>query len=74
MVSDAASSIVSDGNMHMVALVANQTSLSFYTDANLQSEMALDRPITDCTGRALVVGAPGGNLSMWYIVSSVYNM
>jgi hypothetical protein len=50
-------SIVSDGNLHMVALVANQTSISFYADAKLQSVITLTRPITDCTGRALIMGA-----------------
>jgi hypothetical protein len=42
----------------MVAVVANQTSLSFYTDAKLQKTVPLRRPVTDCTGRALIIGAP----------------
>ena len=47
-----------DGRWHMVAVVANQTSLSFYTDAKLQKAVPLRRPVTDCTGRALIIGAP----------------
>ena len=43
---------------HMMAVVANQTSLSFYTDAKLQKTVPLRRPVTDCTGRALTIGAP----------------
>jgi hypothetical protein len=42
----------------MMAVVANQTSLSFYTDAKLQKTVPLRRPVTDCTGRALIIGAP----------------
>ena len=50
-------SIAADGNLHMVAVVVNQTTLSFYTDAKLQYTVKLRRPVTDCSGRALVVGA-----------------
>jgi len=42
----------------MMAVVANQTSIRFYTDAKLQKAVSLRRPVTDCTGRALIIGAP----------------
>lgn len=58
VVSDAVGgTVVSDGRLHMVALVVNQTAVSFYADAKLQSVVSLKRPITDCTGRALIIGA-----------------
>jgi len=41
-----------------MAVVANQTSIRFYTDAKLQKAVSLRRPVTDCTGRALIIGAP----------------
>jgi hypothetical protein len=47
-----------DGRWHMMAVVANQTSIRFYTDAKLQKTVSLRRPVTDCTGRALIIGAP----------------
>jgi len=42
----------------MVSIIVNQTTLSFYTDAVLQKVVPLDRPVTDCSGRALLAGAP----------------
>jgi len=41
-----------------MAIVVNQTTLSFFTDAQLQKEVPLLRPVTDCSGRTLIVGAP----------------
>ena len=41
-----------------MAVVVNQTSIRFYTDAKLQRTVSLRRPVTDCTGRALIIGAP----------------
>jgi len=54
----AGGSVVSDGKLHMVSIIVNQTTLSFYTDAVLQKVVPLGRPITDCSGRALLAGAP----------------
>jgi hypothetical protein len=48
--------VATGDRLHMVALVANKTTVSFYTDAKLQSAVPLRRPITDCSGRTLIVG------------------
>jgi len=50
------SSSVDDGKLHNVAVVVNQESLSFFTDAKLQARIMLQRPITDCTGSTLEIG------------------
>ena len=50
-------SAVADGKLHMVAVVINQTTVSFYTDAKLQKLILLDRPVTDCSGNMLIAGA-----------------
>jgi len=47
---------VTDGKLHMVAVVVNQTTLSFWTDAVLQKQISLSRPVTDCDGRAMIAG------------------
>lgn len=49
-------SIAADGNLHMVAVVVNQTTVSFYTDAKLQNLIHIERPVTDCTGNMLIAG------------------
>ncbi len=57
ILSTAKDSFVStDGQLHMVALVVNKTTISFYTDAKLQSAVPIRRPVTDCSGRALIIG------------------
>jgi hypothetical protein len=53
------STLAADGRWHLMAVVVNQTSLSFYTDAELQKEVPLLRPVTDCSGRALIIGQAG---------------
>ena len=50
---------VADGGLHNVAVVVSQTKMSFYTDAKLQMEVNLKRPVTDCTGSALEIGGMG---------------
>lgn len=46
----------SDGNLHLVAVVVNQTSISFFTDAVLTAEVPLYRPVTDCINTQMHVG------------------
>jgi len=46
----------SDGNLHMVAVVVNQTSVSFFTDAVLTAEVPLAQPVTDCINTRMRVG------------------
>jgi len=46
-----------DGRWHFMAVGINQTTLSFYTDAKLQKAVRLTRPVTDCSGRVLIIGA-----------------
>ena len=46
-----------DGRWHFMAVGINQTTLSFYTDAKLQKAERLTRPVTDCSGRVLIIGA-----------------
>ena len=36
-----------DGKLHMVAVVVNQSSVSFYTDATLNKEVPIVNPVTD---------------------------
>jgi len=45
-----------DGSVRFVAVVANFSHLSFWTDGKMQSEHKLPRPVTDCTGLGLQIG------------------
>ena len=47
-----------------MAVSINQTTLSFFTDAHLQKEVRLLRPVTDCSGRALIIGVSDNNPQM----------
>lgn len=44
--------------LHNVAVVVTQTTMSFYTDGDLDATVALHRPVTDCTGIPLEIGGP----------------
>jgi hypothetical protein len=50
------SSRADDGKLHHVAVVVTQKEISFWLDAELQSKVALPRPVTDCTGIQLQIG------------------
>ena len=49
-------SAVADGILHSVAVVVTQSNVTFYLDGDLQSSTALERPVTDCHGKALEIG------------------
>ena len=48
--------------MHFEAIVVNQTSISFYQDAAFVASHPLRRPVTDCSGFALEVGAANARM------------
>ena len=49
-------SAVADGILHSVAVVVTQSNVTFYMDGYLQSSAILERPVTDCHGKALEIG------------------
>ena len=49
-------SAVADGILHSVAVVVTPSNVTFYMDGDLQSSAAIERPVTDCHGKALEIG------------------
>jgi len=49
-------SAVADGILHSVAVVVTQSNVTFYMDGDEQSSAPLERPVTDCSGKALEIG------------------
>ena len=47
---------VSDGSLHLMAVVVNQTQISFFKDAEMYASLPISRPVTDCLGTRLVIG------------------
>ena len=47
---------VADGILHSVAVVVTPSNVTFYMDGDLQSSTTLERPVTDCHGKALEIG------------------
>ena len=45
-----------DGKLHMVAVVVNQSSVSFYTDAMLNKQVPIANPVTDCGSKRILIG------------------
>ena len=70
-------SITHDGKLHLEAVVVTPTHVTFYHDATILSRVAIDRPVTDCSGSMMIVGDYGlhaGEINFYPFEVSIASM